>query len=144
MTARMKTDIILASIAGMAETLAPHFPELALEEVHKAATDALSKWPVSVLRGKKAVKYIKTVERKLDAFDAENVFKGATMAGVINFWLAILETLHGETSRKRSVIIDDLQDLLREYTEHLKLDKDEYIEEGSVMADKFFEVIERA
>ncbi len=143
MNARMKTDIILATIAGMAETLEPHFPQLALGEVHKSAVKALSKWPAQVKYGRKGVRYMKKVGQKLAAFEGANVFRGATIGGIINFWIAILETLHGETKRKREKILADLQELLREYAEHLKFDQEKYIEEGLRYSDRFFEIIEK-
>lgn len=142
MNARMRTDLILSTIAGMAQVLEPHYPEYALNEVCRLASDALCKWPASLIVGRKAARYMRRIERKLKVFEGANVFKGATLGGIFNFWLGLLETLHGDTGRKRGRILGELQDLLRDYTKYSGFDDEQFIDEGLRLCKRYFDIME--
>ena len=115
---RMKVDIALATIAGTAETLKSHFPELYLQAVEDEAKRALRKWPQQPIYGKKAVRYLMRVDNKLREMQPafENVH---SLAAVLLCWAGIAERLYDES---KNDLVNPLRDLLSDYLSNLDLE----------------------
>ena len=127
---RMQIDIILATIAAMAASLNESFPELYLQAVEDAATEALKHWKYTPLEGKKARRYIKRLKKELWAIERSLRFKNVSMAGIVNMWLCLLEYLNEATNMKRDKHLTELRDLLLDYIDNLKLDDERAIDQG--------------
>ena len=127
---RMKTDIILATIAGMAESLDNSFPELYLQAVNESASKTLERWRYNQLTGKAAKRYLKRIERELNRIESALNFKGMSMAGIINFWLCLVEYLNEEAKKKRDNHLEELRGLLIDYIDNLNLHDGVVIDQG--------------
>lgn len=118
---RMRVDVVLSLVAGTAQALAPHYPELYLQAIHDEAVAALSKWPLPAIHGRKGRAYLRRVKRVLDALAP--VFRpGISMAAVLLVYAGMVERLWNNTGRRRNML-DPLRDLLNDYMRNLPLEQ---------------------
>ena len=121
MTARMRTDIVLGTLAGIAAGLAQieGLEQYYFEGLHALVVEQLKKWPKMPFRNERcARRYLARLESRLSRIERNLFGKFDSLPALLNWLMAEIVSLQEDLNGSpRAALLDPIISMLEQYIE---------------------------